>query len=219
MTPGLVIFDCDGVLVDTEHTTNTVISQNLARYGLAITPKDCLSLFVGGTMEAAGHQAQRLGADLPENWLSEIYSEMFAVLKQGVAVIDGVVAVLDRLEALGVATCVASNGPENKMDVTLAPSGLLKRFEGRIFSAHRYDTAKPEPELLLIAARHMGVSPEQCVMIDDSPAGVIAAKRAGMRAIGYDDQDDAQRLEKHGAEVISHMAELLPLLGFRPQVG
>lgn len=213
MTPDLVIFDCDGVLVDTESVSNTAISRNLARYGLHIPPSECITLFVGGTMQSVMQEALRMGAPLPGDWLDEIYAEMFAALAQGVAVIDGVFDILDQLDQQGIATCVASNGPDAKMDVTLTPSGLHDRFAGRIFSAHSHGKPKPEPDLLLVAAEHLGAAPERCVMIDDSPSGVISAVAAGMRAIGYDERDDPGRLSRHGAEVITSMRALPELLG------
>lgn len=212
MTPDLVIFDCDGVLVDTEIVVNTAISQNLSRYGFQIAPSECLSLFTGGTMKGVMENLLEKEVPLPGHWLDEIYGEVFDTLRKGVDVIDGVVAVLDVLDTHDIPYCIASNGPDAKMEISLAPSGLLARFEGRIFSAHRYDTAKPDPELLNIAARSFGVAPDRAVMIDDNPAGVIAAQKAGMRAIGFDETGNAERLSRLGAEVIHHMKDLPPLL-------
>ncbi|WP_435230249.1 HAD family hydrolase [Pseudopelagicola sp. nBUS_20] len=208
MRPELVIFDCDGVLVDTEIVANTAISHNLARYGLDLSPNACVSLFLGGTLRVTMAKARSLGADLPDDWIDEMYSEMFTALEKGVAVIDGVGEVLVRLDALGIPDCVVSNGPPAKMRISLGPSGLWDRFEGRIWSPHTHGSAKPDPGLLLMAAKHFGVATEACVMIDDSPSGVIAAKRAGVRAIGFDDGGHSGRLKTLGVEVVHQISEL-----------
>ena len=213
MRPDLVIFDCDGVLVDTERATNTAIADNLNRYGLQISPDECLTLFVGGTMQSAMGEARNRGADLPDDWLDEIYTEVFAVLAEGVAVINGIPALLNRLSAHGIPDCIASNGPPEKMRVSLGPSGLWDRFQGRIWSPHSHGPAKPDPALLMMAARHFGVSPDRCVMIDDNPSGVVAAQRAGMRAIGFDESGNPARLGDLGAEVVTEITELHDLLG------
>ncbi len=216
MTPELVIFDCDGVLVDTEIVTNQTLSQNLASYGLSVAPARCHTLFAGGTMKGAMAEAQRMGADLPKDWLDEIYGQMFAALAHGVRVISGIPELLQKLDAAGVPDCIASNGPPEKMRISLGPSGLWDRFEGRIWSPHTHGPAKPDPTLLLMAAAHFGVVPSRCVMIDDSPAGVIAAQKAGMRAIGFDEAGgtaSAGRLDDLGAEIVSEISQLHDLLG------
>ena len=214
MTPDLVIFDCDGVLVDTEPTTNAALAANLSRYGLPMSAERCFELFVGGTMKGVMGKAREMGADLPDGWLDEIYSEMFDALRRGVAVIAGVMPVLDRLERDGVAMAIVSNGPLEKMAITLAPSGLLQRFEGRIYSPHSHGAPKPDPELLLLAAKAAGVAPERAVMIDDNPSGIVAAERAGMRAIGFDELGDPGRLLKLGVPVATTMVEVAAHLGY-----
>lgn len=216
MTPDLVIFDCDGVLVDTESVTNQILSDNLARYGLTVAPARCHMLFSGGTMKGAMAEAQKMGADLPKAWLDIIYAEMFAALRQGVRVIDGIPELLSRLDAAAVPDCIASNGPPEKMRISLGPSGMWRRFEDRIWSPHVQGPAKPDPALLLMAADHFGVAPARCVMIDDSPAGVIAAQKAGMRAIGFDEAGStagAGRVDNLGAEVVTEISQLQVLLG------
>ncbi len=184
MTPKLVIFDCDGVLVDTEPTTDKVLAENLTSHGLPIAPSEVHRLFAGGTMQGVIETARKKGANLPDDWLDHIYAEVFDALREGVPVIPGVMDLLDQLERQGIAVAVASNGPMQKMRISLGPSGLWQRLQGRIYS--REDHApKPKPDMLLHAMRMAGVTPAQTVMIDDMPAGWNAARAAGVRALAY----------------------------------
>ena len=207
--PKLVLFDCDGVLVDTELAGSVGISKNLAQYGLNLTPMECRDKFVGGSLESVRDKARALGATLEDDWTKEISEAMLVELRKGVDLIDGILPVLDRLDDLGIAYCVVSNGPMHKMEVTLKPSGLWDRMAGKIYSAYTVGAPKPDPKMLLLAAADFGVHPDDCVMIDDSPSGCRAAKNAKMRCIGFDEINHPERLEAEGAEVISHMRDLL----------
>lgn len=212
MTPDLVIFDCDGVLVDTEVITNQVISDNLAHHGLQIAPEDCHTLFSGGTMQGAMAEGRARGANLPDDWLDEIYGAIFAALSKGVRVMDGLWPLLDAVEVAGTQTCIASNGPMEKMRISLGQSGLFDRFEGRIFSRGLHGAPKPAPDMLLHACHVFDVEPVRAVMVDDSPAGLIAAKRAGVGAIGFDEGGQSSRLTPHADHIVSSMSELRNLL-------
>ena len=213
ITPKLIIFDCDGVLVDSEPITITFLIADLARYGLRLNMAEADSLFVGGTIKGAAVVARSMGANLPDDWVEDYYSRVHAHLKNGVPLIEGVVNILERLAALNIAHCVVSNGPIEKMRITLGQNNLWDRLDGRIFSAHTYNTAKPDPELLLIAARAFGVDPKDCIAIDDSSSGCMAAAHAGMRCIGFAERSDSENLAATGATVIRSMAELPPLIG------
>lgn len=212
MTPDLVIFDCDGVLVDSEPVSNRLLVENLARHNLRLSLDQAMALFVGGTMAGVRDKARAMGAVLPEDWVDEIYAETYTRLRQGVDAIPGVACVLDALDAAGVPYCVGSNGSDQKMAITLGGTGLLPRFAGRLFSAHAYGVAKPDPDLFLIAARALGVPPARAVVIEDSATGALAAKRAGMACFGYAPQGGAA-LAEHGAQVFGDMATLPGLLG------
>ncbi len=213
MTPKLVIFDCDGVLVDTETITSGVMVNNFARYGLKTTVKEMHSFFAGGTMMSAGQVARDRGAELPENWLEEISEEVNVALSDGVKVFDGVFELLDTLEARSIASAIASNGPIAKMKVSLGPSGLWDRFEGRIFSGRSFGAPKPAPGMLLAAAKQAGAAVEHAIMIDDTIAGTRAADAAGMRVIGFAEASDAEALAATGHPVAHSMAEVRALLG------
>lgn len=214
MNPKLVIFDCDGVLVDTESISAGVISDNLARHGLTLTPAQIHALFVGGTMKSAKEEAQRRGAVLTEDWVVDVGEEIKDALVKGVTVFDGLPELLDDLDASGVATAIASNGPFDKMQVSLGPSGLWQRFEGRIFSGRAFGAPKPHPGMLLAACEQAGVQPADAVMIDDTTIGTRAADAAGMRAIGFSAASDAEALKATGHPVAATMAEVRAILGF-----
>ena len=213
MKPGLVIFDCDGVLVDSEVASNEVIRDNLARYGLHLELPRVMQLFVGGTMEMVQQKARALGADLPDDWQDEVYGETFARLRQGVNPVAGIRAVLTGLEQADIAFCVASNGSEEKMQITMGHSDLWQLFQGRIFSAKTLNMAKPAPDLFLHAAKMFGIPPDNCIVIEDSVNGVLAARRAKMRCLGYAEHGDGQNLADQGAEVFRAMQDLPALIG------
>ncbi|MEH6546179.1 MAG: HAD family phosphatase [Sneathiella sp.] len=208
----LVIFDCDGVLVDSEPITNKIISQSLTRYGFAVSPEECLKLFVGGTMKIVEKTALENGAVLPPEWIPEIYGEIFARLKEGVPIIDGIVRILDRLDQADIPYCIASNGSVEKMKITLGHTGLLTRFKERLFSAHEIGFAKPDPGLFLFAAEQMGATPSSTVVVEDSYNGVLAAQRAHMKCYGYAPHDDGTSLSTNGAIVFKKMSSLKQLL-------
>ena len=147
MIPDLVIFDCDGVLVDTERLTAPIIAASLTHYGLPIDAREVDALFTGGTMNGVMIEGRKRGAKLPDTWLNEIYAAMFARLSHDVDVFDGVFDLLDALVERGVPHYIASNGPMEKMRNSLGPSGLWDRFEGRILSREHH-AAKPDPECL-----------------------------------------------------------------------
>ncbi|WP_347312364.1 HAD family hydrolase [Defluviimonas sp. SAOS-178_SWC] len=214
MTPAAVLFDCDGVLVDSEPITDRVIAANLARHGLTLPVHEIGTMFLGGTIAGLGEEARRMGATLPETWVDDIYAELFVVLAEGTPLIPGVPALLDALDGAGIPYAVGSNGPHAKMAVTLGQHPEIHaRFVGRIFSRHDVDRPKPAPDLYLHAAKALGAAPESCVVVEDSPTGARAAQAAGMRCYGYAPSGDVARLTAVGARPFRHMDELPTLLG------
>lgn len=210
--PSLVIFDCDGVLVDSEPLSNRIVAESLTRYGLPMTVKECTDLFVGATMRGVMERARAMGAVLPENWVDEVYAETYTALGKGVPLIPGVTDVMDLLDQSGIAMCVASNGAEEKMRISLGQHGLWDRFKGAIFSAHALGVAKPDPALFLAAAKHFDLAPEACVVIEDSPTGAEGARRAGMRCLGYAAAGKVDELKCVGAEIFVSMDEVPRML-------
>lgn len=211
--PQLVIFDCDGVLVDSEPAINAVLADSLSRHGLSLSADDCMRTFMGRKMSEIAAQAGAMGAHLPTDWVEDVYRDMYARLRRGVPVINGVLDVLDHLETVGIAFCVASNGSEEKMSITLGHTGLWERFSDVLFSAHTHGVSKPDPGLFQIAADRFQVAYSECVVIEDSVPGTLAARRAGMRCLGYAAHGDGAALEAQGATVFSDMGEVAALLG------
>jgi HAD superfamily hydrolase (TIGR01509 family) len=151
--------------------------------------------------------AERRDEPLPEGFRRRYLDAMFAAFETELAPVPGVV---DALDAIALPSCVASSGSHEKMRWTLAHTGLLERFEGRLFSAMDVEHGKPAPDLFLHAAATMGWEPAECAVVEDSAAGVEAARRAGMSALGYAGRTPAAQLE--GARVFTDMAELPALL-------
>lgn len=213
-TPHLIIFDCDGVLVDSERVSNQALIDNLARHGLELTLPDAMELFVGGTMTGVMQKAISLGADLHDGWVDEIYAETYMALKTGVPLVAGVTALLALLDQKQIPVCVASNGSEDKMRITLGQNGLWERFHPlAMFSAHALGVAKPDPGLFLAAASHFGMQARDCLVVEDSATGARAAARAGMRCLGFAPQGKGGKLAAEGAEVFSAMYNIPTLIG------
>jgi len=210
-SPALLIFDCDGVLVDSERLAHEVLRQMLAEAGVALTLQQAFDHFMGtSTEECLAVLQQLLDREPPADFLPRCGERCFAAFREGLSAVDGVTALID---GLTVPYCVASNGPREKMRFTLGHTGLLPRFEGRLFSAQDVARPKPAPDLFLHAAHTLAAAPARCIVIEDSPTGVAAARAAGMTVYGYAAATDAARLEAAGADrVFRHMAELPALL-------
>ena len=219
MRADLVIFDCDGVLVDSEPITNRMLAQDMTRHGLPMSTDGAIELFVGGTIKSAFDQARTLGAALPDNWVDDFYDRMIEALGREVVAVEGAEALLDQLDASGIPYCVASNGPMRKMDATLKRTGLWPRVEGRIFSAHEVGVAKPDPGLFLYAAKALGTPPHCAVVIEDSASGARAAQAAAMRCLGLTRDTPAKKLTAYGAEPIDRLDQVPERLGLSSPSG
>ncbi|MAY75682.1 MAG: hypothetical protein CMJ31_13390 [Phycisphaerae bacterium] len=220
-TPDLVIFDCDGVLVDTEPLTLDAMRRWIASCGLDLSYDEVANRYKGTHLSVIQPAVEaEIGRPI-DDFVDGYRSLMFKAFEAGVEPIPGVVETLDALDAAGIAMCVASNGPHVKMDASMAASGLADRFGGlkrdggeRIFSADDIATPKPAPDLFLHAAEAMGVAPDRCVVVEDSPSGIVAARAAGMRCVAYVDVTPIEALRAEGPDlIIESMADLPAALG------
>jgi HAD superfamily hydrolase (TIGR01509 family) len=206
MPAALVIFDCDGVLVDSDRIALRIQAERITALGLPTTYEDCVRDFLGIGMPATLRILERrLGGPLPGDWAADLDAEVRAAFRRELRPVPGIVAALDAVE---LPTCVASSGSQEKMRLTLGLTGLRDRFACRIFSADEVARGKPAPDLFLHAAEQMGAAPADCVVVEDSPFGVMAARAAGMRVLGYAPDGDGELLAREGAEVFTAMADL-----------
>jgi HAD superfamily hydrolase (TIGR01509 family) len=212
--PELVVFDCDGVLVDSEPIANRVMAEAVTALGWPLTTADCIVRFKGHHFDTVIAAVEaRLGRPVPGDWIPNLRAATGAAFERELQLVPGVVEALDAVAESGLAYCVASQGPLEKMAVSLGVTGLRARFEGRIFSAYQVARGKPHPDLFLFAAAAMGVAPGSCVVIEDSPLGVTAARAAGMRVFGFAPEGDGADLAGAGARLFRDMAALPGLLG------
>ena len=178
-----MIFDCDGVLVDTERIAVRIDVIVLAELGWPMTEAEVVERFMGRSDEEMTADIEaHLGRRLPASWeepFRHLYRQAFE------AELEPVAGVVEALDAIAIPTCVASSGTHEKIRFTLGLTGLYERFAGRIFSVSDVARGKPAPDLFLHAAARMGVPPAQCAVVEDSRYGVEAARAAGMRAFGY----------------------------------
>lgn len=222
----LIIFDCDGVLVDSEPITNRLLAQCVSDAGWAIDASYSVAHFKGRNLHEIHAEVEaQIGRPVP-TLLEEYRRICYEVFEsEGVPAIEGIHELLDALDGLsdGPQRCVATNAPMRKMRMTLTGSGLIERFAHRdaparqtLFSAYQIEKWKPEPDLFLHAASTMGHDPDACVVVEDSVSGVSAAKAAGMRVIGLAALTPAESLVKAGADrVIETHFELVDELRSR----
>ena len=210
----LVIFDCDGVLVDSESIGTAVLARAAISEGAAIGEDEALRLFRGLKMaECVVEIERRLGRPIRDDFVADVRHAMAIIFERDLRAIAGVHAAL---AAITLPVCVASNGPMPKMRHTLGLTNLLGHFEGRLFSAYDVGVWKPDPGLFLHAARTLGADPSRCVVVEDSLSGIRAANAAGMRVLGYA-AGDAHAMSELGAECaeLFHSMDDLPTLLLR----
>lgn len=210
----LAIFDCDGVLVDSEVITHRVLIDALGELGLDLDLDEAIDLFMGNTLaQTVAIIESRLGRALPENFFPEWRETLYKTLRE--LPVQAVVGVHDVLELISFPACVVSNGPFRKMETTLGATGLLTRFRDRLFSPEGGLPGKPAPDMFLAAAERFGVDPARAFVVEDSPTGVRGAIAAGMTVFGYAGgvHTDSAALEREGAIVFMDMLELPVLLG------
>ncbi|MBN3899255.1 MAG: HAD family hydrolase [Nostoc sp. NOS(2021)] len=210
MQTELVIFDCDGVLVDSEVLGNRVLVEFVAEFGLAIKLEEAILLFKGCKMaDCVAVIEQRLGKKMPQDFVTQLRIRTAEAFERELLPVEGIEAALDKIN---LPICVASSGPPEKIKLALRVTNLLPRFEGRIFSSYQIGSWKPAPDLFLYAAKKMEVQAASCTVVEDSVLGVRAGVAAGMRVLGYTEQSQATLLEVCGARVFYSMYQLPSLL-------
>ncbi|WP_051723508.1 HAD family phosphatase [Streptomyces albus] len=214
----LVIFDNDGVLVDSEPISNRALAAYLTELGHPTTYEDSLRDYMGSAMHRVHDLVlARSGRRLPDDFDETFHRRVFEEFRRRLRPVPGVDGVLAGLAAAGVPYCVASSGSHERIRVTLTTTGLYDHFgEERIFSAQDVGRGKPAPDLFLHAAAAMGVPPGRCAVVEDSPLGVRAAVAAGMDVYGFTALTPAGELAEATA-LFSAPAELPLLLGHGPR--
>ncbi|AXE87762.1 HAD family hydrolase [Streptomyces sp. Go-475] len=209
----LVIFDNDGVLVDSEPISNRLLAAYLTELGHPTSYEDSLRDYMGSAMHRIHDLvAERTGQRLPADFDDVFHARVFAAFERDLKAVPGVDEVLQKLAADSVPYCVASSGSHERIRVGHRTTGLDRWFdEGRIFSSEDVGRGKPAPDLFLYAAERMGIAPERCVVIEDSLLGVQAAVAAGMDVYGFTAMTPADRLTGAG-RLFSDMRELTELL-------
>jgi HAD superfamily hydrolase (TIGR01509 family) len=214
--PRLVIFDCDGVLVDSEPISNRVLAEMLTAEGLPTTLAQARRDYQGLLLaDIVAHVEAKLGRALPGDWLARYESERTIAFQYELGPVEGAADAVQAVIAAGIGVCVASQGKLSKTQLSLALSGLDHLFaDTALFSAYSVAAGKPAPDLFLHAATAMEVEAAGCVVVEDTPSGITAAVSAGMRSIGYAADSDERALREAGANaILGSMDELPALLG------
>jgi HAD superfamily hydrolase (TIGR01509 family) len=213
--PRLVIFDCDGTLVDSEAISSEALARALTEHGLPTTRAEAQREYEGLLLSEVDELARmRLGRPLPSGWLEAFERDRAERFRRELRPVPGAAAIVREMTAAGIAVCVASQGKLEKTRLTLELTGLRELFvEQSLFSAWSVARGKPHPDVFLHAADAMGVEPRDCVVIEDSSSGIEAARAARMRVIGYAPQGGAVLLQAGADEVVSSLYELPARLG------
>jgi len=208
---GLVIFDCDGVLVDSELITNRVFAQMLNEVGIAMSLEEMFERFVGRSMpQCLAIVTELLGRPVPDEFVQQFRKRAAAALQSELKAVPDIGTVL---AAMCVPFCVASSGTHEKMQTTLGITGLLPQFRGKMYSVTEVARSKPFPDVFLYAASQQGVVPSACAVIEDTPTGVTAGVAAGMTVFGYCALTPRHRLIEAGAHhTFERMRDLPGLL-------
>jgi HAD superfamily hydrolase (TIGR01509 family) len=214
MRPHLIIFDCDGVLVDSELLSCRCLCEALAGCGIDVGLEETLDLFLGRSLDAVLEHYQGLGRSIPRQFPAELMVKVQETFRSALCPIDGIGSVL---EGLKIPHCVASSSTLDRVSLSLSLTGLARHFGDRLYTAQMVDRGKPAPDLFLYAARRMQADPSRTLVIEDSVSGVRAAKAAGMTVWGfvggshYRSRDGRASLRDAGADrVFARMADFWP---------
>lgn len=209
----LVIFDCDGVLIDSEPIADRVVAAELAAVGWPITPLEAHERFLGMRIADMPPVIEAvLGRSLPEDWLPRVADHLVMAMEREAIMMPGATEALDAADALGLDWRIASNSGPRQLEAKFLATGLAKRVTGRVLSAvdiaARGGRGKPAPDIFLAAAQHAGCNPASSLVIEDSLLGVRGAIAAGMQCLGLDADGDGEHLAAAGAMPIHSMHEL-----------
>lgn len=211
----LIIFDCDGVLVDSEPLANRVFVQLVREHGFSVDEGAYLKKYSGITLpERIETTARDLGWKPPDTFHATFDARLTALSKEKLRPVEGI---HELMESLPVPVCVASNGSREEIVLRLQLSGLEKYFGNALFSGLDVPAPKPAPDVYLAAARSFGIPPSQCIVVEDSIPGVTAGVRAGMRVYGHAAFTPAEKLADAGAIPFMNMSELKEILTHDPQ--
>ena len=206
----LIIFDCDGVLVDSERVVHRVLARMLVELGVSLTLTEAIDAFIGGSDDRDVAVIKMLSGSVPPVEFMRRFNQETHEALQSVTPVPGI---LHALDSIAGQQCVASNGSHAKMRQTLGRTGLLSRFEGKIFSAEDVANPKPAPDVYVHACDSMGFDRAECVIVEDTAIGVAAARAAGIRVFGFAGLTPASQLREAGADCIfTRMGDLRGLL-------
>lgn len=212
----LIIFDCDGVLVDSEIIANRVLAAHLSRFGYPVTGAESRTRFLGRTIPGVIKMVADEGVELPDDFEATLREKDSAAFARDLQPVTGMQSTLEQLGS--IRKCVASSGPPTKIRSNLETTGLLRYFDPYLFSAREVKKPKPAPDIFLLAADRMGFATNQCTVIEDTPLGIEGAKRAGMRAFGFIGAshrvpaDEKMLLQAGADQVFADMTQLPSLL-------
>jgi HAD superfamily hydrolase (TIGR01509 family) len=211
----LVIFDCDGVLVDSETISNRVLAETLSKYGLPTTPEQALKFYKGRLLrDVTARAEERLGGSLPAGWIEEFEAARAVAFDNELKAIDGAREVVEAVKAAGIDVCVGTQGKAFKTTQTLGITGLRELFDAdAVFTAYEVPRGKPFPDLFLHAARQRGADPAKTAVIEDTGIGVTAATAAGMTSFGYAVETPPEAIEAAGGTPFETMSQVPALLG------
>lgn len=213
MTPRAVLFDCDGVLADSEMLVNTIVAEQITALGWPMTAAQSRETFLGLALPDMVPRIEARTGPLPHGWAQEISALLAIEMTRRTPAIPGAVEAVRRVASAGIAVAVASNSARAELAAKLRALGLASVFAERVFSFEDVDRPKPWPDMYLAAAASCGAAPRDCVVVEDSVPGVRAGIAAGCRVLGFAHETPRAVLAAHGAEPFAAMDELDALLG------
>jgi HAD superfamily hydrolase (TIGR01509 family) len=205
-----IIFDCDGVLVDSEPIANQILLAMAKEHGYEMPLEQAIMNFSGRALkDSIQHIETSVRKKMPESFEHEFRQRTFEAFRTQLQPVKGAREFID---ILTISFCVASSGPIEKIRLNLTLTGLIEKFENKIFSSYQINSWKPDPDIFLFAAHQMGFPVNECIVIEDSKAGVIAAIRGGFSVYGFANEYNTQELQTEGATVFRNYEELSALL-------